>query len=321
MVNHISSGVKKFYKIIPAVFLLALLSGLVFYFEADIKTAFNNANRIAYPCDKPIAYSLGNFDGKFNLSKEDFLKTIAEAAQIWETPVNKNLFSYSAGADLKINLIYDSRQAATDQLKALGLVIHSDKASYETLKSKYAVFDKIYQTQKTELDNMVNYYDERKADYETEVRAANRRGGVTPDEYAILEEERKELNNLAAAIKLKQEALNRTVEDINALAGAINKLIRELNLNVGDYNAVGAEASGEFQEGVYISDAQGERINIYQFNDQPALIRVLAHELGHALGLEHLDNPDAVMYRLNESGNDKITADDLAALKQACRIE
>lgn len=317
----ILKNIKKINKIGQIILLLAIIGGLVFYFEADIKQALYNADKIVNPCGQPIAYSIGNFDKRFNLSQQDFLSAINQAAQIWEKPVNKKLFSLAANGGLKVNLIYDSRQAATDQLKTLGIVIHSDKATYETLKDKYSAFDKIYQTQKAELDNMVSYYDELKANYEDEVKAANKRGGVSPDEFAILEQERNDLNKLAESIKRKQETLNKTVEDVNALASAINKLIRELNLNVGDYNAIGSQSAGEFQEGVYISDASGEKINIYQFDDRQALIRVLAHELGHALGLEHLDNPQAIMYRLNESGNDKITADDLAALKLACKIK
>lgn len=312
---------KIFYKIITTIFLAALVIGLVFYFEKDINLAINNLSRKIQSCDKPIEYSLGDFDKRFGLSQADFLKAIDRAAQIWRKPVSKKLFNYAAGGALKINLIYDARQEATDKLKALGINIHNDKAGYEALKNKYDVFEKTYNAQKTELDNAIKYYDEQKANYEDEVKAANNRGGVSPAEYAILEQERKDLNNLAESIKAKQTAFNKTADDINAIANVINRLIRELNLTVGDYNTIGAKASGEFQEGQYASDAAGERISIYQFDDREALTRVLAHELGHALGLDHLDNPQAVMYRLNESGNDKITADDIAALKAVCQIK
>ncbi|MDO8668250.1 MAG: matrixin family metalloprotease [bacterium] len=312
---------KKFYKVIQIVIALALISGLVFYFEDDIKLAENNLIEIINPCAKPIEYSLGEFNPKFGLSREDFLKAVDQAAQIWQEPADKKLFNYSAGGALKINLIYDSRQEATDKLKSLGISIHNDKAGYESLKIKYDGFEKIYNTQKKEFDDTVEYYEEQKANYEAEVKAANNRGGVNQEEYAILEQERKALNSLVESIKVKQAALNQTVEDVNAVASVINRLIRDLNLNVGNYNTVGEKSSGEFQEGQYVRDAAGERIDIYQFDDREALIRVLAHELGHALGIDHLDNPQAIMYRLNESGNEKITADDLAALKKICKIK
>ncbi len=253
---------KIFYKIIKVVFSAALIIGLVFYFEKDINLAINNLSRQIQPCDKPLEYSLGDFDKRFGLSQADFLKAIEEAAQIWQTPVNKKLFNYAANGALKINLIYDARQEATDKLRKLGLNIHNDQAGYDSLKNKYDAFDKIYQAQKTELDNMIKYYGEQKANYEAEVKAANKRGGVNPEEYAILEQERKDLNVLAESIKTKQAALNKTTDDINAMASVINRLIRQLNLSVGDYNTIGAGASGEFQEGQYARDENGERINI-----------------------------------------------------------
>ena len=276
---------------------------------------------IINPCDKPLEYSIGDFDSRFGLNQEDFLKAVDQAAQIWQTPINKKLFSYAPGGALKINLIYDSRQEATDKLKSLGININNDQATYETLKNKYNVFEKNYNAQKIELDNIVKYYDEQKVNYEEEVKAANKRGKVNAEEYAVLEQERKDLNSLVESIKQKQTVLNKTVDGINTMASVINRLIRELNLNVSDYNTIGASTSGEFQEGQYVRDEAGERINIYQFDSQELLIRVLAHEFGHALGIDHLDNSKAIMYRLNESGNEKITADDIATLKTVCQIK
>lgn len=321
MIHNAQSFMKIFYKITTAVFAFALIIGSAFYFEDDIKLAQKNLNKIINPCDQPLAYSIGEFDPRFGLSREDFLKAIDRAAQVWQSSVNKKLFSHTATGALKMNLIYDSRQAATDKLKKLGFNIHTDQATYETLKNKYDAFDKIYKTQRNGLDNIIKYYEEQKANYEDETKAAETRGGVNLEEQAVLEQARKDLNNLIKSIKQKQAALNKTADDINAVANVINRLIRGLNLTVGDYNTIGAGVAGEFQEGQYVKDQAGEKINIYQFDDRLALVRVLAHELGHALGLEHLNNPKAIMYRLNESGNEKITADDSAALKAVCQIK
>jgi predicted Zn-dependent protease len=92
-------------------------------------------------------------------------------------------------------------------------------------------------------------------------------------------------------------------------------------MEVKKFNTIGEELGGEFEEGTYREDASGRQIDIYQFDTKGKLARVLAHEFGHALGLAHLENPKAVMYRLNNGVNEKLVADDILALKKHCGIE
>ena len=62
-------------------------------------------------------------------------------------------------------------------------------------------------------------------------------------------------------------------------------------------------------------------ITIYQYDNEYRLVRVLAHEFGHALGLNHSKSAEAVMYPLIRSDSLALAADDIAALKEHCKIK
>src|SRR3989344_650085 len=97
------------------------------------------------------------------------------------------------------------------------------------------------------------------------------------------------------------------VREINKLVESLNRLIKSLNLNVEAYNTIGVLRGETFVGGIYHSAEGVREINVYEF--------------GHALGMEHVDARNAMMYKLNEGDARVLSESDLAALKALCGIE
>jgi len=270
------------------------------------------------PCEKPITYDIGTFDTKFGISEEYFLSALASAEKIWEEPYGKELFEHKEGGELKINLVYDYRQEATAKLKALGLDVEETKVSYDKIKAKYNSLKAEYNTVTKEYDARIKIFEERRKAYEAEVEKWNSKGGAPQGEYEKLQAEGKALQAESIQLQKMQAEINELVANINSLVVVLNRLADVLNITVREYNEVSTERGESFEEGVYHSDANGEYIEIYEFSDKNKLIRVLAHELGHALGLEHTEDTKAIMYKLNQGSNLSLTEGDMKLLEAKC---
>lgn len=269
-----------------------------------------------YSCVQPIRYSIGEYDERFGVSREDLLVALKKAEAVWEESAGKELFVYSDRGRFKINLIYDERQLRTD-------LAERSEGSLNEKQVKYQQADREYKNIMTDLEMAVADFNERtkkfnseRAKYSDKVRAWNRSARTDESKLEALRAEEKELRALEAELLRKESELSSKQASADKAMLTRNQLARDYNNEVAIYNQ--EFGTGEsFDQGIY---SRGQ-INVYQFSNVDDLALVLAHEFGHALGLGHVDDPKAVMYYLMEGqAKDpiKLTPADETALAVRC---
>src|SRR3989344_697961 len=273
----------------------------------------------APPCTTPILYSLGTFDKRFNLSEKEFLNLLRDAESIWEKPIGKDLFAYSPEGKLKENLIYDYRQEATKELSKIEAGVKQDEASYRALESGYQSLKVQHDKLEASYNLRLESFNRQSMEYESNVEEWNRSDRTDKNKFRALEAQRLSLESELREIKKLEAGLNQSADNVNSLVARLNSLGRELNLNVEEYNIIGTDRGDTFTGGLYTSDEIGESIDIFEFENEDKLVRILTHELGHALGLEHVSDKDAIMYELNLGSSKLLTEVDLQILKTLCQ--
>ncbi len=253
-------------------------------------------------CDRMINYDIGQFDERFVLSRDEFLKQIQNADRAWERQTGNYMFEYESGAEFKINLIFSEAQEKLN--KSTKLIEKMEKRQ------------KILDANKRAIEERLARHKARAENYEQEVNAYNKEvaywngmGGMSDTQMQTFNDKKQRLANMQRAMQNNRREVNELIKQHEQATQAYNEEVNTYNKLVGN---------GErFQSGT----TNGKEINIYFFKDKQQLYSTLVHEFGHVLGIEHVNQTDAVMYALmnNENREGVLTQADTKALEQVCR--
>jgi hypothetical protein len=280
---------------------------------------FSYSFLLSGPCERPLAYRVGTLDERFGISTSTAQSLLLEAEAVWEQEVERELFVYDPEADFTVNFIFDERQETTN-------TVNEYESILSDLELSHTEIAELYEERKDRYEAAVEAYRQKHDVYEADLRDYNRRvsewnerGGAPPAVYAELQAERRALDVRLADLQNEQK-------EVESLRLTVNNLVTEGNSLAHQHNQTASTFTDRFGGTRKFDQATYERdqINIYQFKGPDDLRLALAHEFGHALGIEHVTDSRSIMYYLMEDqsiGNLALSEEDISAFKTICNYE
>ncbi|WP_111896207.1 matrixin family metalloprotease [Acinetobacter sp. MB5] len=270
--------------------------------------------RLTHPLDTRLHFKIGDVDPRFHLSRSELEELAQQAANIWQQGTGRSWFVYDPHARLAINFIYDQRQEQTTQrLTALEKIQNTQNQQQFQEQEINQHKSEIEQSQQL-IDAKQTSFQQQVQQYNQFVEQINRQGGASPELKQQIEQQKQALEQMKAELNQMVMQHNQLVSQSNFQVQSYNQINQNINQTIQTYNQ--EYAARPFDKGLF----NGHSINIYEFENQDDLRLVIAHELGHALGLPHTEhNSHALMYPLLKDQNMhdfQLTMDDRQLLKE-----
>lgn len=283
-----------------------------------------------FTCELPLAWRVGEIDPRFAINRDELEETIRTATYLWEDRASRRLFTHDPEGGFPINLVFDHRQALAAAMTQGTEALQGILDRLERWRADLGVHG-------IDLNQRRDDYQERLRSLDRQVESHNRLVSGWNEQGGAPREEAERLAAIGERFQDERRTLNRMAEELNQEASALARETEALNQAIRDYNRSVAEhqaspSIGPVESGLYREEVQTRNgvvvvvereIRVFQFSNPDHLLFVLAHELGHALGLKHSSLANSIMYPSTVStalGPVELAVDasDVEALRGVC---
>lgn len=206
----------------------------------------NGENR----CLVSFQWSVGEIDERFMIDREDVIRLMEEAIQLWSGALDEFETSYDEHRGIRLRFVYDERQELTDNERQFQERVRARRAEIDALEQEYDQLVEQFEQRSEQFRRQATEIEQRIEALNRWIRERNEAGGLMEDNVSRLETEKEEIEQLQQEEHSNQQALNAFAEEIDGFRERLNRAIDENNQMIEFYNR---EYAGEnhFTSGRY----------------------------------------------------------------------
>ena len=277
------------------------------------------------PCSQPLRYTIGSIDSRFSISKNELNEAMNAAARTWNSGTDMTLLEERTGdpvkGDIVIQLVYDERQERTDRELRFRERIRSQQIRLDRQQLQHDKKRELFDQRSEEYREFAAQTSRQLNELNSWVEEKNKNGGFVGTELEQFNRRKQDVENAQEKVRQKQKELDQLARSINSEMDELNEKFDAHNKMIDQYNN---EFAGDlrFAKATFQKTTDGGVVTVNQFMNKKELVLILAHELGHAMGISHLRQPESIMYsqmgqqQLNPSV--QLTETDIQAVRQLC---